>query len=91
MSSRDSSKDKRPDRALIRQLRSEHYTLAREHGEAKRRVQEYTSRRHLSPGEEMECSLLQRVKLQRKDALQNLEDRLRTLEEQDSRADGGTA
>ena len=82
-----SANDKRPDRALIRRLRTEHYALSREHGEAKERVNEYTSRRYLSPGEEMECHLLQRMKLQKKDALQRLEARLRTLEAQDRNAD----
>jgi hypothetical protein len=74
------AKDRRHERALIRQLRSEHYSLSREHGEVKARVREYTSRRYLTPGEEMECQLLQRLKLQKKDALHRLERRLVRLE-----------
>ena len=74
------TKDKRGTRALIRELRNEHYALSREHGEMKERVHEYTSRRYLTPGEQMECQVLQRLKLQKKDALHRLERRLRTLE-----------
>lgn len=75
-----SSNDGKGGRDLIRELRNEHYALSREHGEMKQRVREYTSRRYLSPGEQMECQLLQRMKLHKKDALHRLERRLRSLE-----------
>lgn len=68
-----------PD-GLLRRLRNEHHTLSREHAEVKERVREYTARRYLSPGEELECRTLQRLKLHKKDALAALEQRLHELE-----------
>jgi sulfur relay (sulfurtransferase) DsrC/TusE family protein len=72
--------NKKPDRATLRRLRNQHYALSREHAEVKARVREYTARRHLSPGEQMECRTLQRMKLQKKDALRKLERRLGEIE-----------
>jgi hypothetical protein len=74
-------RDKKRDRSLLRELRNEHRRVSREYGEAKERVREYTTRRYLSPGEELECKTLQRLKLNRKDELQRVQ---RQLEEAES-------
>jgi hypothetical protein len=56
--------------------------LLREHGEVKARVSEYQRRRWLSPGEELELRALQRLKLQKKDAIAAAERELTQLETQ---------
>lgn len=54
--------------------------LLREHAEVKARVAEYQRRRWLSAGEALELKTLQRLKLQKKDAITVLEAELTTLE-----------
>ena len=54
--------------------------LLREHAEVKARVAEYQRRRWLSAGETLELKTLQRLKLQKKDAIVALEAELMTLE-----------
>ncbi len=56
-------------REKLRNLQHRHHTLLREYSEVKERVREYNTRRHITPGEEMERKTLQRVKLYKKDAL----------------------
>jgi hypothetical protein len=54
--------------------------LLREHAEVKARVAEYQRRRWLSAGEALELKTLQRLKLQKKDAITALEAELTTIE-----------
>jgi hypothetical protein len=54
--------------------------LLREHAEVKARVAEYQRRRWLSAGEALELKTLQRLKLQKKDAITVLEAELTTIE-----------
>lgn len=68
-------------RARVRALRTQHHALAREYSEVKERVTEYTERRFLSQGEELECKTLQRIKLRKKDELEQLTRELQRLEE----------
>ena len=67
-------------RSQLRALRSQHHALAREYVEVKLRVSEYTGLRFLSPGEELECKTLQRLKLHKKDALARVSRELQRLE-----------
>jgi hypothetical protein len=68
------------DAATVAALRHRLDTLLREHGEVKARVTEYQRRRWLSPGEELELRTLQRLKLQKKDAIAAAERDLTRLE-----------
>jgi hypothetical protein len=54
--------------------------LLREHAEVKIRVSEYQRRKWLSTGEQLELKTLQRLKLQKKDAITSLEAELSLLE-----------
>jgi hypothetical protein len=62
------------------EVRSRLDALLREHAEVKARVAEYQRRRWLSAGETLELKTLQRLKLQKKDAIVTLEAELLTLE-----------
>jgi hypothetical protein len=73
----DSVKD---PQGLLRRLKTEHRLLSREHAEVKARVRDYTTRRYLTAGEQLECRTLQRLKMHKKDALAALEQRLYALE-----------
>jgi len=61
-------------------LRARLDSLLREHAEVKLRVSEYQRRRWLSPGETLELKTLQRLKLQKKDAIAGIERELTSLE-----------
>lgn len=61
-------------------IRSRLDALLREHAEVKARVAEYQRRRWLSAGETLELKTLQRLKLQKKDAIVALETELTTIE-----------
>jgi|GEM_PF-1919161 len=63
-----------------RQLEQQHRQLAKEHLGLKEQVKLMQGRRHLSSGERAEVQTLQRMKLQRKDALQNLQSELAQLD-----------
>jgi hypothetical protein len=67
-------------RSTLQALRTEHRRHAREHAELKARVAEYTTRRFLSPGEQLELRTLQRMKLLAKDRMHDVERRLSALE-----------
>jgi len=54
--------------------------LLREHGDIKARVADYQKRRWLSDGEQLELKTLQRLKLQKKDAITAVETELTTIE-----------
>lgn len=62
------------------QLRLRLDALLREHAEVKARVAEYQGRRWRSAGEELEQKTLQRLKLQKKDAIAAIEAELTTIE-----------
>jgi len=62
------------------EIRARLDALLREHAEVKARVAEYQRRRWLSAGEGLELKTLQRLKLQKKDAIAALETELTTLE-----------
>ena len=64
----------------LRALRSQHRRILSEYQYIKKRVAEYTEQRFLSPAERMECSVLQRAKLQKKDALFGLQNDLDAAE-----------
>ena len=68
------------DADAVTALRHRLDVLLREHGEVKARVSEYQRRRWLSPGEELELRTLQRLKLQKKDAIAAAERELAQLE-----------
>ncbi len=57
-------------------LRQRLDALLREHAEVKARVIEYQRRKWLSTGEQLELKTLQRLKLQKKDAITSLEAEL---------------
>jgi hypothetical protein len=57
-------------------LRQRLDALLREHAEVKARVAEYQRRKWLSTGEQLELKTLQRLKLQKKDAITSLEAEL---------------
>jgi hypothetical protein len=61
-------------------LRQRLDALLREHAEVKIRVAEYQRRKWLSTGEQLELKTLQRLKLQKKDAITSLEAELSLLE-----------
>lgn len=67
-------------RAKLRTLQHRHRQTVNEYSELKERVQEYAQRRWMSAGEELEKRALQRAKLQRKDALAQLQRELDVLE-----------
>lgn len=54
--------------------------LLREHADIKARVVDYQKRRWLSDGEQLELKTLQRLKLQKKDAIAAVEAELTTIE-----------
>ena len=54
--------------------------LLREHADIKARVADYQKRRWLSDGEQLELKTLQRLKLQKKDAITAVEAELTTIE-----------
>jgi len=54
--------------------------LLREHADIKARVVDYQKRRWLSDGEQLELKTLQRLKLQKKDAITAVEAELTTIE-----------
>ncbi len=54
--------------------------LLREHADIKIRVAEYQKRLWLSAGEQLELKTLQRLKLQKKDAIAAVEHELTTIE-----------
>lgn len=54
--------------------------LLREHADIKARVADYQKRRWLSDGEQLELKTLQRLKLQKKDAITAVESELTTIE-----------
>jgi len=64
----------------LRSMRSQHQRVLREYRELKARIDEYTGRRYLPPGEEMERKTLQRIKLFKKDALTALQRDIDALE-----------
>ena len=63
-----------------RALRARLDALLREHAEIKARVSEYQGRRWLSAGETLELRTLQRLKLQKKDAIVAVEAELTRVE-----------
>jgi hypothetical protein len=66
--------------AVLLAIRQRLELLGREHAEVKARVLEYQRRRWLSAGESIELKTLQRLKLQKKDAIAGLELELATFE-----------
>lgn len=54
----------------------EQRALAQQHAQLKARVAEYTARRHLTPGEQLELNALRVMKLRTKDKLHAVARRL---------------
>ena len=63
-----------------RLLEQQHRQMAKEHLGLKEQVKQMQGRLHLSSGERAEVQTLQRMKLQRKDALQSLQSELAALD-----------
>lgn len=68
------------DKPSARTLHEAHRALAKEHAHLKARVAEYTARRFLSPGEQLELNALRVMKLRAKDRLHDVATRLAALE-----------
>lgn len=66
--------------SLVAELRREHQSLAREYGEARARVREYSSRPLLRPGERLEARTLERLSVHKRQALGDVGKRLSQLE-----------
>lgn len=68
-------------KSRLQDMRKRHHRVLNEYRELKARVDEYTGRRYLPPGEEMERKTLQRIKLFKKDALHALQRDIDSLEQ----------